>query len=144
MPTTTRSSNMFISMNMLLKRCLAALATLLNARIACAFMLQTLNPLLQGLLRYSYYDSQSKDITLLTTHVSASSPIDPGSQITYANDLAIASDGTIYFTSSTDIVPQLNQHGYYDTYRAWLLSMMQVRRRQRQQRLACMPAVCPM
>jgi sugar lactone lactonase YvrE len=81
---------------------------------------------MQGLLKYNYYDSQSKDVTLLTTHVSASSPIDPGSQITYANDLAIASDGTIYFTSCTDIVPQLNRQGFYDTYRAWYLSLMRV------------------
>ncbi|KAF6259879.1 hypothetical protein COO60DRAFT_1638071 [Scenedesmus sp. NREL 46B-D3] len=80
---------------------------------------------LKGLLRYSYYDAQSKDITLLTSHVSASSPVDPGSRITYANDLAITSDGTIYFTSCSDVVPQLNQQGYYDTYRAWFLSMMQ-------------------
>jgi sugar lactone lactonase YvrE len=90
------------------------------------FNVLNLTPL-QGLLRYNYYDSQSKDIVLLTTHVSASSPIDPGSQITYANDLAIASDGTIYFTSCTDIVPQLNQLGFYDTYRAWFLSLMRVR-----------------
>jgi sugar lactone lactonase YvrE len=81
---------------------------------------------MQGLLRYNYYDSQSKDVTLLTTHVSSSSAIDPGSQITYANDLAIASDGTIYFTSCTDIVPQLNRQGFYDTYRAWYLSLMRV------------------
>ncbi|WIA19498.1 hypothetical protein OEZ85_004109 [Tetradesmus obliquus] len=79
---------------------------------------------LKGLLRYNYYDSQSKDITLLASHVSASSPTDPGSPITYANDLAIASDGSIYFTSCTDIVPQLNQQGFYDTYRAWFLSLM--------------------
>ena len=54
--------------------------------------------LLQGLLKYDY---SSGDVTLLATHVSSSSPIDPGTPITYANDLAIAADGTVYFTSCT-------------------------------------------
>lgn len=80
---------------------------------------------MQGLLKYEYYDF-NKDITLLATHVSQSSPIDPGSEITYANDLAIASDGTVYFTSCTDIVPALNRLGFYDTFRAWFLGLMQV------------------
>lgn len=78
---------------------------------------------IQGLVEYDY---ASGAVTLLTTHVSDNSPLDPGSEITYANDLAIASDGTIYFTSCTDIVPPLNQLGFYDTYRAWFLGLMQV------------------
>lgn len=65
-------------------------------------------------------------MAILATHVSVSSPIDPGSPITYANDLAIASDGKIYFTSCTDIIPAINKAGYYDTFRAWMLGLAQV------------------
>jgi sugar lactone lactonase YvrE len=54
--------------------------------------------MLQGLVKY---DWESQDITLLATRVSLLSPIDAGTPITYANDLAIASDGTIYFTDCT-------------------------------------------
>lgn len=54
--------------------------------------------MLQGLLKYDY---SAGDVTLLATHVSKHSPIDPNTPITYANDLAIARDGTIYFTSCT-------------------------------------------
>lgn len=77
----------------------------------------------QGLIKYDY---SSGDITILATHVSNSSLLDPGSEITYANDLAVAPDGTIYFTSCTDIIPPLNHLGFYDTYRAWFLGLMQV------------------
>jgi len=35
---------------------------------------------------------------LLTARVSDDSPLEPGSLITYANDLDISQDGTIYFT----------------------------------------------
>jgi sugar lactone lactonase YvrE len=54
--------------------------------------------LLQGLLKFDY---TTGDVTLLATHVSQHSAIDPNTPITYANDLAIARDGTIYFTSCT-------------------------------------------
>lgn len=77
---------------------------------------------LKGLLKYDY---STGDVTLLATHVSSSSHIDPGSTITYANDLAIARDGSIYFTSCTDIIPPLNAMGFWDTYRAWFLGLMQ-------------------
>jgi hypothetical protein len=80
--------------------------------------------LFQGLVKYDY---SSSVITLLASHVSDSSPIDPGSEITYANDLAIASDGKIYFTSCSDIAPAPNKEGFYDTFKAWTLGMAQVR-----------------
>jgi sugar lactone lactonase YvrE len=56
-------------------------------------------------------------VEVLTNQVSASSPLDPGSDILYANDLDIAPDGTIYFTSCTDIQPQKNHLGFWDTYK---------------------------
>ena len=66
-------------------------------------------------------------VELLTSSVSDDSPLDPGSAITYANDLTIAQDGTIYFTSCSDIIPSVNHLGFYDTFRAWVLDMVQVR-----------------
>lgn len=78
----------------------------------------------QGLVKYDYSLDQ---VSLLATHVSTSSPVDAGSEITYANDLAIASDGKVYFTSCTDIVPGVNKAGFYDTFRAWMLGLAQVR-----------------
>ncbi|GBF92278.1 strictosidine synthase [Raphidocelis subcapitata] len=64
-------------------------------------------------------------VELLTDRVSDSSPLDPGSFITYANDLDIAADGRVYFTSCSNIVPQKGEGGYWDTYRGWLLDVAQ-------------------
>ncbi|WIA23563.1 hypothetical protein OEZ85_000288 [Tetradesmus obliquus] len=77
---------------------------------------------LKGLVKYDYSTAK---VTLLASRVSDSSPIDPGSEITYANDLAIAADGKIYFTSCSDIVPARNSEGFYDTFKAWTLGMAQ-------------------
>lgn len=79
---------------------------------------------LQGLVKLSSADGT---ISLLATHISASSPEGAGEPITYANDLDVAADGTVYFTSCTDIVPPLNAAGFWDTYAAWFASLMQVR-----------------
>jgi hypothetical protein len=49
------------------------------------------------------YNSSSKQVVLLSNRVSSSSPMQPDTPITYANDLDIASDGTIYFTDSVNI-----------------------------------------
>jgi sugar lactone lactonase YvrE len=55
---------------------------------------------LQGLV---LYNMTSKQVQLLTSRVSSSSPMQPDTPITYANDLDIGSDGTIYFTDSVNI-----------------------------------------
>lgn len=47
----------------------------------------------------------SKQVVLLTNRVSSSSLLQPDTLINYANDLDIASDGTIYFTDSVNISP---------------------------------------
>lgn len=39
----------------------------------------------------------------MTNRVSLSSPLEPGSPIIYANDMDIASDGMVYFTTSVDV-----------------------------------------
>eukprot|EP00877_Chromochloris_zofingiensis_P013931 jgi/Chrzof1/8792/Cz03g24210.t1 len=64
-------------------------------------------------------------VLIVANRVSDTSAIDPGSEILYANDLDIASDGTIYFTASTNIVPHRNEQGFFDTFRAWQLGMCQ-------------------
>jgi hypothetical protein len=55
-------------------------------------------PRTQGLVQFSYSSGQ---LTVLASHVSGSSPLDAGSPITYANDLAVARDGSVWFTSCT-------------------------------------------
>ena len=62
----------------------------------------------------------------MSNRVSPRSPLDPNSEITYTNDLAIASDGKVYFSSCSDIVPMRNKEGFYDTFKAWMLGMAQV------------------
>lgn len=48
-----------------------------------------------------------------------------GTPINYANDLDVAADGTVYFTSSTlGVVSYSDKYGYYDTMRSFLLNMM--------------------
>jgi sugar lactone lactonase YvrE len=48
-------------------------------------------------------EKDTNRVVILTNRVSKSSPIDPDSPIQYANDLDVAKDGTIYFTTSVDI-----------------------------------------
>ena len=46
--------------------------------------------------------------------------------IKYANDLVIASDGSIYFTDSCDIPSAVNAGGFYDTMASFILAAFQV------------------
>lgn len=66
-------------------------------------------------------------VSVLSSRVSASSPLDPGSEVTYANDLAISDgpDGRVYFTSCSDVIPMRHPDGYYDTFRAWMMGLAQ-------------------
>lgn len=57
---------------------------------------------LQGILML---EKDSNRVVILTNRVSKSSPIDPDTPIIYANDLDVAKDGTIYFTTSVNIHP---------------------------------------
>lgn len=50
-------------------------------------------------------DAQSQRLLLLTGRVSDESPLSSGYPIEFANSLDVAADGTVYFTSSTDVVP---------------------------------------
>lgn len=49
------------------------------------------------------YNATSKKVVMLTHRVSSTSPLQPDTPVTYANDLDIAKDGTIYFTDSVNI-----------------------------------------
>lgn len=86
-------------------------------------------------------EAETGHVVLLSNRVSASSPLQPHTPLTYTNDLDIAADGTIYFTDSVEIPPHRNaqhrndvQHivsilglpGYYDTVKGWAYGMLQV------------------
>jgi hypothetical protein len=75
----------------------------------------------QGLIKLEWATGR---VEILANTIAADSPIAPGAPITYANDLDIAPDGTVYFTSCSDIVPQRGAGGFWDTYKAWLLDFM--------------------
>ncbi|DBA67847.1 TPA: putative alkaloid biosynthetic cluster, variant 4 [Trebouxia sp. C0005] len=64
-------------------------------------------------------------VVILASQVSDDSPLDPGSVINYANDADIAEDGTIYFTTSSDIPVVPNAFGFWDTYASFTLTMLQ-------------------
>ena len=67
------------------------------------------------------------NVVILASQVSADSPKDPGSVINYANDLDIAQDGTVYFTTSCDIPVVPNALGFWDTFAVFILTTLQVR-----------------
>jgi sugar lactone lactonase YvrE len=69
---------------------------------------------LQGLLRLNVSSGQLEQL--------ASRVTDDGSPIAYANGVDIASNGSIYFTASTDIFPARARDGSYDTGFAWAMS----------------------
>ncbi len=72
-------------------------------------------------------EKDSRRVVLLTARVSADDPVAPGSTIDYINDVAIASNGIIYFTDSVDgIMPVKNAQGFWDTMAAFMLSLFNV------------------
>lgn len=81
-------------------------------------------------------EKETGRIILLASEAPTDGPPEARKRIQYANDLVIASDGTIYFTDSSDIPPAFNmQTGFYDTlaayfdlmYRASFLPLEQLR-----------------
>jgi sugar lactone lactonase YvrE len=80
---------------------------------------------MQGLVRL---DMDSGAVELLTSRVSADDPIDPGSAVDYANDVAVARSGIVYFTdSAAGISPVKNAAGFWDTMQAYMLVLFHVR-----------------
>eukprot|EP00884_Botryococcus_braunii_P013676 jgi/Botrbrau1/22309/Bobra.0138s0060.2 len=63
---------------------------------------------------------------ILTTRVSDSSRLSPGTPLNYVNDLDIAhSDGSIYFSDSGGLSPVKNRQGFWDTMSAFQLIAFQ-------------------
>ena len=78
---------------------------------------------LQGLVML---ERETGKVVILTSQVSDDSPKAPGSVINYANDVDIAKDGTVYFTTSVDIPVVPNVLGFWDTFAVFSLTMLQV------------------
>ncbi|WIA17796.1 hypothetical protein OEZ85_009308 [Tetradesmus obliquus] len=74
---------------------------------------------LKGLLRLN---TSSGAVQQLASRISTSSAEGPGEPIFYANGLDVAPNGSIYFSSSTDILPARARTGSYDTGFAWALN----------------------
>ena len=71
---------------------------------------------------------ESGRVELLTARVSADDLLAPNSSIDYANDVAIAKSGIIYFTDSArGIIPVRNAEGFWDTMQAYMLTLYHVR-----------------
>ncbi|BDA50629.1 Adipocyte plasma membrane-associated protein [Coccomyxa sp. Obi] len=69
-------------------------------------------------------EKDSGKVVLLTARVSSDDPVAPGSAIDYINDVAVASNGIVYFTDSVEgIMPVKNAYGFWDTMAAYTLSL---------------------
>ena len=71
-------------------------------------------------------EKKNGKVIILASQVSDDSPKAPGSVINYANDVDIAEDGTVYFTTSSDIPVVPNKLGFWDTFAVFSLTMLQV------------------
>ena len=71
-------------------------------------------------------EKTSGKVVILASQVSDDSPKAPGSIVNYANDLDIADNGTVYFTTSSDIPVVPNKLGFWDTFAVFSLTMLQV------------------
>ena len=70
-------------------------------------------------------EAGSGKLLILANRVSPSSAIEPGSVITYANDIDMVS-GTVYFSDCHNITTALNAEGYYDTYQSFMMGLYAV------------------
>lgn len=73
-------------------------------------------------------EKDSHKVVMLTSRVSADDPLAPSSSIDYINDVAIASNGIIYFSDSArGVTPAKNAQGFWDTMEAYILTLAVVR-----------------
>ena len=72
-------------------------------------------------------EKSTGNVVILATEAPSNKTGEELTPIRYANDLVIASDGTIYFTDSSDIPPAINAAGFYDTMASFLLAAFQAR-----------------
>ena len=81
-------------------------------------------------------------VQLLSSRVSLDDPLAPGSVVEYANDVAIARSGIVYFTDSAEgISPVRNAAGFWDTMQAYLLTLFNVRGTALEPASACHPTL---
>lgn len=82
-------------------------------------------PIAQGL---QLVEQGTGQVVLLASHTTANSTHDeaPAVPIRFANDLHIASDGTIFFSDSQSFPPALNAKGYFDVMQACVVGLAQV------------------
>lgn len=77
---------------------------------------------LQGLIKV---DARTRQTTILAARVSPGTGAGEGSEILFADDLDIASDGTIYFTDMAAVQPVRDEEGHYDLLAAHKANLLQ-------------------
>jgi len=64
--------------------------------------------------------------TILSKRVSPSATKMPGSELIFADDLDVASDGTVYFSTLSDVPPIPSATGEYDPLSPCVLNIAKV------------------
>ena len=77
----------------------------------------------QGLILLNATSCQT---SILANRVSPTSPKNPGAELIFSDDLDVASDGTVYFSTMTDIPLAKGPTGQYDAMSPCVLNIMQV------------------
>lgn len=67
-----------------------------------------------GLLKLVAPGTPRQKLVLATGRVSDASPLAPGYPVEFANALDIATDGTVYFSMSSDVIPYKTEDGSWD------------------------------
>ncbi|KAA6420084.1 hypothetical protein WJX79_007601 [Trebouxia sp. C0005] len=78
--------------------------------------------MIKGLVRVN---GTSGLTTILAKRVSLTASKTPGSEIIFADDLDVASDGTVYFTTLTDVPPIPASTNEYDALKPCVLNILQ-------------------
>ena len=73
-------------------------------------------------------DSRTRQSSVLAARVTPGTGAGEGSEILYADDLDIASDGTIYFTDMAAVQPVRDEKGHYDLLAAHKANLLQASR----------------
>ena len=76
----------------------------------------------QGLIKV---DARTRQTSILAARVTPGTGAGEGSEILFADDLDIASDGTIYFTDMAAVQPVRDEKGHYDLLAAHKANLLQ-------------------
>ena len=82
-----------------------------------------ISELVQGLVSVS---KASGLTAIVTKRVSPSASKRPGLELNFADDLDVASDGTVYFSTLTDVPLLPSRTGEYDALKPCVLNVLQV------------------